>query len=86
MVRTRRTSSQDFVEEGLARVLEFDNVVEEQEMDTIPEILEDPETRDQISQPEISAACDSGDEEEKLENEVNSIRNIFTLELYEEVL
>lgn len=73
MVRTRRICSQEGDEEGLARVLNFDNVLEERELQMIPETLEDLvglETSDQIEQHEISAGVENKDEGNSVDSEV----------------
>lgn len=70
MVRTRRTSSQEYAQEGLARVLDFDVVVEEHEMQTIPEAVEVREIGHENQQPDICASGESWQEEDKLMDEV----------------
>lgn len=68
MVRTRRASSQEQVEGGLARVLDFDNVDEDMDPRRISEALVDTiqeETKSQHDQPEICGGdCEYGDEKQ----------------------
>lgn len=44
MVRTKRSTSQEHVQEGIARILDFDDVAREQELKTNLEIVKETST------------------------------------------
>lgn len=68
MVRARQSSCQDGIEDGLARILNFDNEVGEEELEMIPESL--VETTDQMEQPERSPRAQSEEEGNSQDTEV----------------
>lgn len=67
MVRTTRASRQEHVKEGLARVLDFDNFGEEEELQTISETLGDTTCQDSGSHHEQPKICEGGETEDKEE-------------------
>ena len=78
-MRTRRASSQEDVQEGTARILDFDNVVSEQELETILETMEETPTHKTLEhneQPEISEDEEIDSEEEKQNVEVNYVHDM----------
>lgn len=73
MVRTRRISSQDYVKEGIARVLDFDGEAVELHLLTIQETAYNQETGHCSQQPQISGDVGTEYEEEGEDLEVISL-------------
>lgn len=67
MVWTRRASTQEHSEDGIARVLDFDNFGKNVELPTISETLGISTCQDSASQPEQPEICGLGESENEEE-------------------